>query len=116
MQTSLLQRLKSYVLSTLDVSPDLLLAFLGLICFLATCLVARRPLSWVWALAPGLCLALLLEGIEIWDHYGAKGLAKTGAAEGLGIALRHAKDVVIMNLAPVLVLGVARFLEPAPGS
>ena len=116
MQTSLLQRLKSYLLSTLDLSPDLLLALLGLVCFLATCLIARRPLSWAWALAPGICLALLLEVLEIWDHYGAKGLAKTDAAEGLGIALRHAKDVVVMNLAPVLVLCVARFLDPAPGS
>ena len=115
MQTSLLQRLKVYVLSVLNVSPDLLLAFLGLVCFLVTCLIARRPLTWIWALAPGLCLAVALEAAEIWDYYGAKGLAKTTVAEGLGILSRHAKDVLVMNLAPLLVLFVARLLDRAPG-
>ena len=115
MPTSLLQRLKVYVLSVLKVSPDLLLAFLGLACFLMTCLIAHRPLTWIWALIPGLCLSVALEAAEVWDYYGAKGLAKTTAGEGVRILSRHVKDVLVMNLAPLLVLCVARLLDRAPG-
>ena len=111
MQDSLLQRVKGFVQSVLDVSPDLLLVFLGLGCFLTTCLIARRPLTWVGALVPGLCLSVILEAMEIWGHYGTEGLAKTGASDLARILLRHAKDILIMNLAPSLILGTAILLD-----
>ena len=105
-----LRRLKDALRAWLGLSPDALLAFLGLLCFLATCLLAGRPLSWAWALLPGLCLGLLLEGAEILDHYGLRGFRALGAARIADVLLRHSRDVLVMNLGPFLVFGAARLL------
>lgn len=110
MRNPALQRLKQRLLARLGLSPDALLAFLGLGCFLATCLLAGRPLDWAWALLPGLCLGLLIEGLEILDHYGGLGFLALGAAGIADVVFRHSRDVLVMNLAPLLVFGAARLL------
>ena len=83
----------------------------GLGLYLATCLITRHALTWAWALVPGLCLALVLESWEVWDHYRLAGLAKAEARDLLAIALRHAKDVLIVNLAPIAVFLAAHVLD-----
>ena len=110
MRSPTLRRFKDRLLSRLGLSPDALLALLGLLCFLGTCLLAGQPLSWAWALLPGFCLALLIEGLEIVDHYGAGGFLKLGSAGIADVLLRHGRDVLVTNLAPLLVWGAARLL------
>ena len=114
MDGSPLDRLKHFVLTAVGLSPEALLVLLGLVCYLATCLIARQPLTWAWALVPGLCLSIALEAAEVWDHYGAEGLAKAGPGDLAGIVLRHGKDVLVTNLAPVLVFLTALVLAAAP--
>ncbi len=111
---SLLERLKDIVRSVLGVSPDAIFVFLGLGCFLATCLIARRPLTWAWALVPGLCISIILEAMEIWDHHTAHGLVETEAIDLAAILLRHSKDILVMNLGPSLVVFVATLLDHVP--
>jgi len=111
----LLERAKDLVRSLLGVSPDALLMLAGLGCFLATCLLARRSLAWPWALVPGLCLAVALEAVEIWSHYGARGLLESGARDLAAILARHLRDVLIMNAGALLVLVVASVLSRAAG-
>jgi len=86
----------------------------GLVFGLATCLIARQPLTWIWALAPGLCLSVALEFAEIWDHYGAEVLAKTPSKDLAVILLRHSKDVLITNSAPFLTFLTAVVLAETP--
>ena len=86
------------------------LVLAGLGCYLVTCFVARRPLTWAWALAPGICLSVLIESWEVWDFYGAAGL---GGSSVLGIVGRHLKDVAVMNAVPVAVFVVARLSAEA---
>ena len=114
MDPSPLDRLKHFILSTVGLAPEALLVLLGLVCYLATCLIARQPLTWAWALVPGLCVSVALEAAEVWNHYGAEGLAKATPADLLGIGLRHARDVLVTNLAPVLVFLTALLLAGAP--
>lgn len=95
----------------LPVSSDALLVFIGLGLYLATCLIARQPLSWAWALLPGVLIAVALEAWEIWDHYGTRDLLRTEPTDILAILLRHSKDVLVTNLAPGLVVLVALALE-----
>ncbi len=107
----MLDRLKALLRDGLGLAPDAILVFLGLGIFLATCLIGRRPLTWAWALLPGLGLALFLEAVEVWQHYGAQGLKSATAAQLAGIVLRHARDLLVMNLAPVMVFGAAVLLQ-----
>lgn len=95
----------------LPVSSDAILVFLGLGFYLAACLVTRRPLTWAWALLPGFCVSVILEGWEIWDHYGMQGLLKLEARGLVAILVRHSRDVLVTNLAPSLVFLVALSLE-----
>lgn len=113
MDGSLLQRLKFVVQSTLPVSNDALFVLFGLGCYLATCLAMRRRLTWAWALVPGMVLSLALEGWEILDHFGMPGLARASAADLTTTLLRHSRDVLVINLAPIVVLVVALILERA---
>ena len=83
-------------MSFLPLSGETFLILAGIGCYLGTCAILRRPLSWAWALIPGLCLSLVIEGWEIWDHWGGSGLAIRGQV--LAILGRHMKDVLIMNL------------------
>jgi hypothetical protein len=106
-----LEQLKNITRSVTGVSPDAIFVFLGLGCFLTTCLIARRPLTWAWALIPGFWLSIIVETLEIWDHYGAKGLFGTEATEISTIFLRHSKDILVMNLGPSLVVLAATFLD-----
>ena len=76
-------------------------------------LILRRPLSWVWALVPGLCLSLALEAWEIWDHWGAQGFAIRG--QTLAILARHFKDVALVNVPPAAIVATAHWLERAAG-
>lgn len=110
MTQSLLHRVKSLAQTLLPVSNDALLVILGLGCYLATCLILRRPLDWHWALLPGLTAAFLLESWEIWDHYGADGLAQLAARDVLAMLLRHSGDILLMNAAPFAVYLTARLL------
>jgi hypothetical protein len=87
----------------LPLSGDAVLILLGLATYLATCLLSRHPLTWGWALVPGVCLAILLEAWEIWDHYGQAGLAELGRLGFFSVVARHSRDVLVMNLAPLAV-------------
>jgi hypothetical protein len=93
----LLDRFKDFLRSDLGLPPDGILFGAGLACFLVTCMVLRRPLSWPWALIPGICIAITLEALEIWDHYGPERLFETDAREVLAILWRHCRDVFVMN-------------------
>ena len=103
MDNSILDRLKTLVHALVPLSGDVILVVLGLFCFAATLLIARQPPTWAWALLPGLGLALAIEGWEIWDHYGAAGLARASARDLIAILWRHSRDVAVFNLAPIAV-------------
>lgn len=109
MASSTLRHLKDTVLGLLGISPDVLMVFLGLVCFLATCLIAGRPFGWAWALLPGICLGALIEGVEIVDHYGLRGFFGLSFGNMVDILLRHSRDILVMNVAPLLVWIAARF-------
>jgi hypothetical protein len=96
------------VKDSIPIPGPLALVLMGLGCYLVTCLIARRPLTWRWALVPGLVLSLVIESWEVWDHYSATGLAETSL---LGIALRHLEDVALVNVSPVAVYTIAFFWE-----
>jgi len=110
----LLEYLKDIARSVTGVSPDTMFVFLGLGCFLATCLVAQRPLTWAWALIPGYCISIVRETVEIWDHYGTKGLVESETIDVATIFLRHSKDILVMNLGLLLVFLVATLLDGFP--
>ena len=95
----------------LPLSGDAVLILLGLITYLATCLLSRHPLTWAWALVPGVCLAIVLEAWEIWDYYGHAGLDELSQAGVFSVAARHSRDVLIMNLAPLAVFLAAHVAE-----
>ena len=104
----MLERLKNFVQTELGIPTDVVFVAAGLALFVATCLVFRKPLSWPWALLPGICVAFVIEAIEIGDQYGGlRGLADQSAGEIAAIVLRHARDVAAMNLLPLLVVVVA---------
>lgn len=106
----LLDTLKETLRTIIGLSPDAVLVLAGLACFLVTCLIVGRPLSWPWALLPGFCLSLILEAWEIWDHYGFRGLLESDV-KGLGaIFLRHARDILLMNVGPLLIVLAAHQL------
>jgi hypothetical protein len=110
-QVSWLDRIKGTLISVLPFPAETLLVVAGLGCYLGTCVILRRPLSWAWALVPGLCLALTIEAWEIWDHWSAPGLSVRGQV--LAILGRHMKDVLVMNLPAVAVFATALWLERA---
>lgn len=87
----------------LPLSGDAILILLGLATYLATCLASRHPLTWAWALVPGVCLAILLEAWEIWDYYGQAGLAELDWPGAYSLVARHSRDVLVMNVAPLAV-------------
>jgi len=99
-----LRRLKEWVESAVPLPQPAVLGVIGLACFLGTCLVLRKPLSWGWALAPGIVLAVAIEAWEVWDHYGESGFGRTSVA---GVVARHLLDVAVMNLPAAVVWGVA---------
>ena len=105
-----MDRLKQLLLNHLPLSADAILLLLGLVCYLGTCLVFRRPLTWAWALLPGLLLALAIEAAEIWAHYGGAGLARAEAGSLAAIVGRHLRDVAVMTLPAVLVFLAAHLL------
>ena len=110
-EESPLQTLKYFVRAAFNVSPEALFILFGLGCYLVTCLIARRPLIWAWALVPGFCLAVALEAVEVWDHYRMRGLLMAEARDIAGIVWRHSKDVLVMNLAPLMVFSTATLLD-----
>lgn len=112
----MLGNLKDFFRSILGVSPDAIFVLAGLACFLVTCFLAGRPFSWVWGLLPGLLLSVVVEALEIWMHYGIQGLMAAEAASLGAILLRHGRDVVLMNLAPVMVVIVANLQGHMAGS
>ena len=100
----------------LPLSGDAILILIGLAAYLGTCIVSRHPLTWAWALLPGVALAVLLEGWEIWDFHGPAALGEFGPAGIANLAVRHSRDILIMNLAPVTVFLAAHGLRRiAPG-
>ena len=104
-----LERVKHTLVSIFPLPAEALLVLAGLGCYLGTCAILRRPLTWVWALVPGLCLSLAIEAWEIWDHWGGPGVAVRGQV--LGILGRHLKDVALMNLPPAAIVATAHWLE-----
>jgi hypothetical protein len=102
MDGSWLARAKQTLISLSPFPAEVWFVLAGLGCYLATCAIARRPLTWVWALVPGLCLSLAIEGWEIWDHWGGREVALRGQLAG--ILARHLKDVALMNLPPAAVV------------
>lgn len=105
-----MDRLKQLLLDHLPLSADALLLLLGLLCYLGSCLVFRRPLTWPWALLPGLLLALAIEAAEIWAFHGGAGLGRAGAGGLAAIVGRHLRDVAVMTLPSVLVFLAALVL------
>jgi hypothetical protein len=101
--------LKQSILSTFPVSADAILILGGLGAYLASSLILRRPFLGFRALIPGFVISILIESSEILDQYGMLGFLSAGPGQLSAILLRHAKDVVIFNLAPVLVAVFARF-------
>ena len=106
-------RTKSALLSVLPLPGETILVLAGLGCYLGTCVILRRPLTWAWALVPGLCLSLAIEAWEIWDYWGTPGLAIRG--QTLSILGRHLKDAAVMNLPAAAVVVAALWLERAAG-
>lgn len=100
---SYIQQYKTLIRSAIPVSSDALLVLLGLSIYLVTCLVFRLPFSSSLALLPPLLVSILLEGWEIVDYYGFEGVAASSSSKIMVIVLRHSKDVLVFNLAPVLV-------------
>ena len=88
---------------------ETLLVLIGLGCYLGTCAILRRPLSWAWALVPGLCLSWAIEAWEIHDHWSASGRSIRGQVPG--ILGRHLRDVLVMNLPAAAVSATALWLE-----
>jgi len=111
MRASWLERIKDTLLAAVPLQGESLLALAGLACYLGTCIVLRRRLSWGWAIVPGICLSLVIEGWEIWDHWIARGATVRGHV--LGILGRHLRDVAIMNLPAAAVAATASWLERA---
>ena len=103
----MLEPLKAIVESELGIPPDAMFVVIGLALFLITCLIFRRPVSWAWALIPGLCFSIFGEAAEILDQYGLYGLTEKETKVLATILLRHSRDILIMNLAPVLLVIVA---------
>lgn len=106
----MLTDLKAILRSALGLPPAVILAALGLGVYLATCFAAGRSLGWGWALVPGLCLSLFIEAVEIREHHGARVLSRASAKELISIGLRHARDVGVMNLVPLLLVIAANLL------
>lgn len=107
----MLSDLKELLRAIPGLSPDVLRLLLGLGLYVATCFVAGRGLGWAWALVPGLSLAVLIEAVEVVDHYGTRVLLESGAREMLTIGLRHGRDVAVMNAIPVMVVVVVNLLS-----
>jgi hypothetical protein len=57
--------LKGFILSTIPMTNDAMHIYMGMSCYLATCIVFRRPLNWLPALLPGIALSLAIETIDI---------------------------------------------------
>jgi hypothetical protein len=98
-----LRALKDRVRALVPLPAPVLLALAGLACFLVTCAVFRKPLSWGWGLLPGVALGLVIEALEVKDQYAA-GLQDTGVP---GIVARHLTDVAVMNLPAALIVLVS---------
>jgi hypothetical protein len=109
MHESWLERIKSTLVTVLPLPGEALLILAGLGCYLGTCVLLRRPLTWVWALVPGLCLSFAIEVWEIWDHWVVSELSARGQL--LAILARHLKDVAIMNLPAAAIVATALWLE-----
>lgn len=109
MGVSRLDHIKRTLISVLPFPGETILVLAGMGCYLGTCAILRRPLSWAWALVPGLCLSLTIEAWEIWDHWRVPGLAVRG--QTLAILGRHMRDVLVMNLPAAAVFATALWLE-----
>ncbi len=103
MGSGLYADLKDAIQAVLPVSGETFVVYLGLVLYLATCLLFRRPLTWGVALLPGLAFTVAVEGFDIWTAWGVDGFAaldRDGMADVLG---RHFGDVVKVMAAPILV-------------
>lgn len=88
-------RIKDAIAAALPLPAEVSLALAGLVCYLGTCATLRRPLTWPWALAPGFALSVLIEAVDIWNHWGGSALS---GGKILPIVGRHLTDVALMNL------------------
>ena len=105
----MLECLKAIVESELGIPPDAMFVVIGLALFLITCLIFSRSVSWPWALIPGLCVSIFVEVAEILDQYGLYALTEKETKVLATILSRHSRDILIMNLAPLLLVIVANF-------
>ncbi len=101
------ERLKTVIQSDLGISPDVVFVAAGLVLFVVTSLIFRKPFAWPWALLPGIIVSIVIEAVEIRAHYGLRGLADQSGSGLAGILLRHSRDFLVMNLAPLTVVIVA---------
>ncbi len=106
-----MDHLKLILQTAVPLPGEAFLIFAGLGCYLLTTLLARRQLNSAVALVPGLIISFLIEGADIFDHYGASGLSGNDGGQLIAIAARHFKDVLIFNFAPVSVVLVAKFCD-----
>jgi len=106
----MLATLKQVMQSAVPLSGDAILILAGLVLYVASSLVLRHPFYRPWALLPGLAISIAIEGVDIVDHYGVSAIVTADAKQLLAIVERHARDVLVFNLAPVLIMIAARFV------
>ncbi len=93
------QEMKLLLLDAVPLSRDGFHIYIGVLSYLAACLVFRRSLSSPWMLLTPLVLALLFEGVDLMADI-----------ETFGYFRWHAslKDILNTILPPLLIWGAAR--------
>ena len=102
---SWLSAIKAVLRDHLDLHPIAVLAALGMLMFLSLNWVLRKPLWSPEGLSAPLLVGVLIETLEIWQHYGGGSCAQGSCESWITIIARHSVDVLAMLSIPaVLVL------------
>ena len=110
----MLDALKSLLRDTLGLPAPLILLLVGLCVHLvANALLRRTPTGTAGLLAVAL-LAVLIESVEIWQHYRVGGLFAAGNDPLWQILARHSLDVATMLALPVLLVVGSRLVAAVP--
>ena len=88
------QVFKLWWVSVLPLTKDAIHVYLGFLCLVFALVVLRRRLSSLWALAPGIVLALIMEYFDLRDGF------RWGES---------VKDLINTNLIPLLLILLARW-------
>lgn len=95
-------KIKTFLRDQLGLPPFVLLAAAGCLAYLSLNALLRKPLTSAWGLLAPLVLGLLLESYEIWVEYRDVGLFAPGNDPLAVILARHALDVAIVLVLPLL--------------